>query len=81
MKIFKNMLLLFLLLRNNAKKLCNLLSLIYSYKLVLEDAPNKTLKSEIKNILIYCNKMDNDIFKDEPDFIKEYIKHLLKFAI
>ncbi len=50
MKIIKNMLLLFLLLRNNAKKLCKLLSFIYSYKLVLEDAPNKTLRAEIKNI-------------------------------
>ena len=57
----------------NINKLCNLLSLIYSYKISREDAQNKTLKDEIKNILNYYNEMNNDKIKDENEFIKEYI--------
>ena len=57
----------------NINKLCNLLSLIYSYKISREDAQNKTLKDEIKNILKYYNEMNNDEIKDENEFIKEYI--------
>ena len=57
----------------NINKLCNLLSLIYSYKISREDAQNKTLEDEIKNILNYYNEMNNDKIKDENEFIKEYI--------
>ena len=62
----------------NINKLCNLLSLIYSYKISREEAQNKTLKDEIKNILNYYNEMNNDKIKDENEFIEEYINPFIE---
>ena len=62
----------------NINKLCNLLSFIYSYKISREDAQNKTLKNEIKNILNYYNEINDDKIKDENEFIKEYIEPFIE---
>ena len=62
----------------NINKLCNLLSLIYSYKISREDAQNKILKEEIKNILNYYNEMNNDKIKDENEFNEKYIKPFIE---